>query len=150
MFERILVVCDGNICRSPTVAAMLAAARPDKRISSAGLVGLEGHDMESTAREVAAAHGLECGPHQARKLDRALCQDADLILVMEGRQRDRIIQRFPEVSGKTFLLSHWNGGQDIPDPYRRGREVFERIYPLMRQATDAWMKKFEHRNDDTP
>ena len=55
MFERILVVCDGNICRSPTVAAMLAAARPDKRISSAGLVGLEGHDMEPTARDVAAA-----------------------------------------------------------------------------------------------
>ncbi len=141
MFERILVVCDGNICRSPTVAAMLAAARPDKRISSAGLVGLEGHDMESTARDVAAAQGLECGPHKGRKLDRALCQDADLILVMEGRQRDRIIQQFPEASGKTFLLSHWNGGQDIPDPYRRGREVFERIYPLMRQATDAWLKK---------
>ena len=58
MFERILVVCDGNICRSPTVAAMLAAARPEKRISSAGLVGLEGHDMEPTAREVAAAQGL--------------------------------------------------------------------------------------------
>ena len=59
----------------------------------------------------------------------------------EGRQRDRIIQQFPEASGKTFLLSHWNGGQDIPDPYRRGREIFERIYPLMRQATDAWLKK---------
>ena len=83
MFERILVVCDGNICRSPTVAAMLAAARPEKRISSAGLVGLEGHDMDPTARDVAAAQGLECGPHQGRKLDRALCQDADLILVMD-------------------------------------------------------------------
>ena len=58
--------------------------------------------MEPTAREVAAARGLECGPHQARKLDRALCQDADLILVMEGRQRDRIIQQFPEASGKTL------------------------------------------------
>ena len=87
MFERILVVCDGNICRSPTVAAMLAAARSDKRISSAGLVGLEGHDMDPTAREVAAAQGLECGPHHGRKLDRAMCHDADLILVMEGRRR---------------------------------------------------------------
>ena len=141
MFDQILVVCDGNICRSPTVAAMLAAARPEKRISSAGLVGLEGHDMEPTAREVAAARGLECGPHQARKLDRALCQDADLILVMEGRQRDRIIQQFPEASGKTFLLSHWNGGQDIPDPYRRGPAAFEHALQLIDGCIDDWLQR---------
>lgn len=141
MFMRILVVCDGNICRSPTVAAMLQAARPEKIVSSAGLVGLEGHDMDKTARAVAASNSLECGEHRGRKLTRELCRDADLLLVMEARQRDRIIERFPEASGKTFLLSHWNGARDIPDPYRRGREAFERIYPMMRQAVDAWLTK---------
>lgn len=141
MFDRVLVVCDGNICRSPTVVAMFAEARPEKQVSSAGLVGLEGHEMDATARQVATAEGLQCGPHTARKLNRVLCRDADLILVMENRQRDRIIQRYPEVSGKTFLLSHWNGGQDIPDPYRRGQEMFERVFPLMRAATDAWLNK---------
>ncbi|MBF1801814.1 low molecular weight protein-tyrosine-phosphatase [Alloalcanivorax profundimaris] len=141
MFERILVVCDGNICRSPTVAAMLQAARPEKTVASAGLVGLEGHDMDATAREVAQANGLTCPPHKARKLESLHCREAELILVMEARQRDRIIQRFPEASGKTFLLSHWNGGQDIPDPYRRGREVFERIYPMMSQAVEGWLRK---------
>lgn len=141
MFERILVVCDGNICRSPTVAAMLQAARPEKTVESAGLVGLEGQDMDATAREVARANGLTCPPHEARKLEGVHCREAELILVMEARQRDRIIQRFPEASGKTFLLSHWNGGQDIPDPYRRGREVFERIYPMMSQAVEGWLRK---------
>ena len=141
MFEHILVVCDGNICRSPTVAAMLRAARPETTVASAGLVGLAGHEMDATAREVARANGLVCPAHAGRELNAAQCLEADLILVMETRQRDRIVQRFPEASGKTFLLSHWNGGHDIPDPYRRGREAFDRIYAMMRDAVDAWLGK---------
>ncbi|MED5432378.1 MAG: low molecular weight protein-tyrosine-phosphatase [Pseudomonadota bacterium] len=141
MFERILVVCDGNICRSPTVAAMLRELKPGKAVSSAGLVGLVGHDMEPTARAVAEENGLDCGSHTARKLDSTLCHDSDLILVMESRQKERLGRAFPEASGKTFLLTHWNGAHDIPDPYKRGRDAFERIYPMMDEATKAWAKK---------
>lgn len=141
MFNRILVVCDGNICRSPTVAAMLRELKPEKIISSAGLVGLVGQGMEATARAVAEENGLDCGTHVARKLDSELCRDSDLILVMESRQKERLGRAFPEASGKTFLLSHWNGGHDIPDPYKRGRDAFERIYPPMREATKAWAEK---------
>lgn len=141
MFDSILVVCDGNICRSPTVAAMLCALKPEKRVTSAGLIGLEEHAMDATARAVAESNGLVCAEHRGRRLSSALCRDADLILVMETRQRDRIIQQYPEASGKTFLLTHWNGGHDIPDPYRRGREVFERIYPMLAEATQAWAAK---------
>ena len=141
MFNRILVVCDGNICRSPTVAAMLRDLKPEKAISSAGLVGLVGQGMEATARAVAEENGLNCGAHVARKLDSELSRDSDLILVMESRQKERLGRVFPEASGKTFLLSHWNGGHDIPDPYKRGRDAFERIYPPMREATKAWAEK---------
>ena len=142
MFEHVLVVCDGNICRSPTVAAMLREQRPDKAVSSAGLVGLEGHGMDATALEVAESHGMQGGDqHRARKLTGELCRLADLILVMEGRQRERIIQRFPEASGKTMLLTHWTGGRDIPDPFRQSREVHERIHPMIRDAVAAWAAK---------
>lgn len=141
MFQRVLVVCDGNICRSPTVAEMLKLLKPGLTISSAGLVGLEGQDMETTARDVAMENGLVCAPHIARKLTSELCRDSDLILVMESRQKERLSQKFPEASGKTFLLSHWNGKHDIPDPYKRGRDAFERIYPMMQVATKAWSEK---------
>ena len=141
MFERILVICDGNICRSPTVAAMLKQHKPALTISSAGLVGLEGQDMESTARAVAEQNGLVCGEHVARKLTSEMCRDSDLILVMERRQKERLSQKFPEASGKAFLLTHWNGKNDIPDPYKRGRDAFERIYPMMEAATRAWTDK---------
>ncbi|ERP91183.1 phosphotyrosine protein phosphatase [Alcanivorax sp. P2S70] len=141
MFNRILVVCDGNICRSPTVAFMLQAIKPEKRVASAGLIGLEGQGMEPTARLVAEENGLACGEHVARKLSSEICRDHDLILVMESRQKERLSKQFPEASGKTFLLSHWNGGHDIPDPYKRGRDAFERIYPMMQAATQAWAEK---------
>ncbi|MCC1495733.1 low molecular weight protein-tyrosine-phosphatase [Alcanivorax sp. 1008] len=141
MFEKIVVVCTGNICRSPTAAAMLAAAAPAKKISSAGLAALVNHEMDGAAREVAEAHGLSCPPHQARQLDSAISSGADLLLVMDKWQRNELMQRFPMVSGKTFLLSHWNGGHDIPDPYQRDRETFEHVYKLMEQASNAWLAR---------
>jgi protein-tyrosine phosphatase len=138
MFSRILVVCDGNICRSPTAAALLQQQLPQGQISSAGLIALVGHDMDDTARSVALEKGLLCPPHQARQLDGALCAEADLILVMEQRQREKVMQRFPAGSGKVFLLTHWNGGQDIPDPYRRDRDTFSHVYTLMEDGVAGW------------
>jgi protein-tyrosine phosphatase len=141
VFNRILVVCDGNICRSPTAAAMLQLTCPDKDISSAGLVGLVGHEMDGLAREVALSHGLQCPPHQGRKLSADLCRDADLILVMERRQRDEVMKQFPAGSGKVMLLSHWCGGEDIPDPFRRDRVTFEHVYKLMDRSVNAWLPR---------
>lgn len=140
--NRVLVVCDGNICRSPTVVALLRQKLgDDKQVESAGLVALEGHDMDATARAVAEENGIHCGPHEGRLLTRELCQQADIILVMERHQRDRLAQRFPEATGKTMLLGHWLEEKEVPDPYRRDRETFEAVYRMMDQATDAWAKR---------
>ncbi len=98
--------------------------------------------MDTTAQEVLGADGLNAGEdHRARTLTADLCRQHDLILVMEGRQRERIIQRFPEASGKTMMLTHWTGGLDIPDPFRQSREVHERIYPRIKDAVAAWADK---------
>ncbi|MCK0538699.1 low molecular weight protein-tyrosine-phosphatase [Alcanivorax quisquiliarum] len=140
MFDSILVVCDGNICRSPTAAVLLANAT-GKQVTSAGLVALVDHDMDALAREVALENGLECPPHVARKLTREMCRAADLILVMETRQRDRVAALAPEASGKTLLLGKWLGEKEVPDPYKRHREVYDHAYKLITQAVDAWAKR---------
>ena len=139
MFERILTVCDGNICRSPT-AAFLLAARSGKQVDSAGLVGLTGHDMDAVAREVASAHGVDCPVHVARKLSDEMCRTADLILVMELRQKDRVMALAPAASGKVMLLGHWLG-EEIPDPYKKHRDVYEHAYALIDRAVDSWLPK---------
>lgn len=135
------MVCDGNICRSPTAAAMFMQHCPDRDISSAGLVGLAGHEMDEMARQVAVAHGLNCPPHQARRLSSDLCREVDLILVMERRQRDELMSQFPSGSGKVMLLAHWCGGEDIPDPYRHDQDTFENVYQLIDRAVSAWLPR---------
>jgi protein-tyrosine phosphatase len=142
--DRIMVVCDGNICRSPTAAAMLRQRLDaEKTVTSAGLVALEGHDMDATARAVAQDRGLDCGPHEGRVLTRELCGEADLILVMERHQRERLGKQFPEALGKTMLLGHWLDNREIPDPYRRGRDVFEQVFDMLEEAATTWADRIE-------
>lgn len=116
-------------------------ACPKKRVASAGLVGLVGKDMAPIAREVALEQRIECPIHIARKLTDELCREFDLILVMEKRQRDDVMRVHPSVSGKVFLLTQWSGGKDIPDPWRRDKEVYQYAFALMRDGVQAWSRK---------
>lgn len=139
MFDNILTVCDGNICRSPT-AAFLLARETGKHVESAGLVGLTDHDMDATAKDVAIENGLDCPAHSARKLTSDICRQFDLILVMETRQKERLISQFPQASGKVMLLGHWLK-QEVPDPYRKSREVYEYTYRLIQESVASWKPK---------
>lgn len=141
MFDKILVVCVGNICRSPTAEFMLQAALPNKQVDSAGLHAMVDKDMDQQARTVAEQNGLVCKTHCARQLTSQLGREYDLILVMEKRHRDEIAERFPELMAKTMLLGKWEGDKDIPDPYRKSDEVFEQIYKRIDAAVQSWAKK---------
>jgi len=139
MFNRILVVCAGNICRSPVAEAMLRRALPRREIDSAGLGALVGHGVEPTARELAEADGLDVANHQARQLTAEMLVDADLILVMSPGQRRAVGELAPQALGKTMLLGKWLPDEpEIPDPYRKSREAFEHVHRLLGRATTSW------------
>ncbi len=97
--------------------------------------------MDAQARKIAEQHGLICPPHKARQFSAELAREFDLVLVMEKRHRDDIAKRFPEVLAKTMLLGQWEGGRDIPDPYKKSDEVFQQIYKLIHAASSSWVKK---------
>lgn len=144
MFKRILVLCTGNICRSPVAGALLAARLPDKQIETAGLNALEGQGVEPRARALAEADGLDVSTHQARQVSVDILQGADLVLVMSDGQRLAVGQMDPAALGKTMLLGRWldNGkGREIPDPYRKSSEAFEHVHQLLTQAADSWVGK---------
>ena len=141
MFNKILVVCVGNICRSPTAEFMLQAALPNKQVDSAGLHAMVDNDMDAQARAVAEKNDLVCKTHCARQLTSELGREYDLILVMERRHRDDIAARFPELMAKTMLLGKWEGDIDIPDPYRKSDEMFAQVYALIDRAVQSWAKK---------
>lgn len=139
MITSVLVVCIGNICRSPTGERLFKRALPDLDVRSAGLGALVGHTADRMASEVAAAQGLSLEGHQAQQLTAEMCRQADLILVMEKRHIEQVNRIDPAARGKTMLLGHWLNQKEIADPYRKSREAFEEIYGLLENATQKWV-----------
>src|SRR3546814_2115764 len=70
--NRILLVCIGNICRSPLAEALLKQHFPDKTVHSAGLAALVGHPADSTAQDIAHQHGLDLSAHRAQQITQAM------------------------------------------------------------------------------
>lgn len=141
MFNKILVVCVGNICRSPSGEYLLKQLLPAKEIASAGVGALVGKPADKMASEVAAERGISLEGHVAQQLTSELCQGYDLILVMEKGHQEAVTRIAPEARGKTMLFGQWIGQKDIPDPYRQSREAFEFAYGLIEEAAEAWAKK---------
>ncbi|GIU02698.1 low molecular weight protein-tyrosine-phosphatase [Shewanella sp. KT0246] len=145
MFEKILVVCVGNICRSPTGEAALKKLLPTKIIASAGIAseksGLVGKPADQMASSVALKAGLDITGHQSQQLTRELAQQFDLILVMEKGHVRAVTDMVPEARGKTMLFGHWEGQKDIPDPYRQSQEMFDIVMSQIDKSAASWARK---------
>ena len=141
MFDSILVVCTGNICRSPIGERFLRRALPNKRIDSAGTGALVGHDADSSATKIAAQNGLSLEGHKGQQFTSSLAREYDLILVMEKSHIEQICRIAPEARGKTMLFGQWLGHREIPDPYRKSEEAFSSVYQLIEQAGLLWVEK---------
>lgn len=139
MFKSILVVCVGNICRSPTGEYLLKKYLSEIKISSAGLGALVGHCADENASQLASEHGVSLDGHVAKQLTLELCREYDLILVMEKKHIEAVCRVAPESRGKIMLFGHWIGGQDIPDPYQKSKDVFSFVYKQLNHATHEWV-----------
>ena len=73
-------------------------------------------------------------------LGRGYLRWAELVLVMEGHHRDALGDIDPTVRGKTFLLGHWQK-QEVPDPYKRSRAVWDESVKLIDEGVAAWLKR---------
>ena len=139
-FENILVVCVGNICRSPTAAALLIDKFPQKNIDSAGLSAVVGHSADAKAQEVMRVDGLDMSDHIAKQIDEALVTTSDLILTMSTNQTRWIEEQWPHCRGKTFRIGHWLD-KDIADPYQHEKSVFETTRQDIIDSLEAWYDK---------
>ncbi|MEX9823095.1 arsenate reductase/protein-tyrosine-phosphatase family protein [Raoultella planticola] len=141
MFDSILVVCTGNICRSPIAERYLRRALPGKTICSAGTGAVVGHGADEAAIRVASMHGLSLDGHKGQQFNSMLGRQYDLILVMERTHIEQIDRVSPEARGKIMLFGHWLGQKDIPDPYRKSDEAFISVYELIEKAGQRWVEK---------
>lgn len=111
----ILVVCTGNVCRSPQAAQLLQAEaeqagepwRSTVRITSAGTRALVGSPMDEPAAALSSKFGAAATEHTARQLDTAMIEDADLVLCMAREHRSAVVRSVPRASRRTFLLTEF-------------------------------------------
>ena len=141
MIGSVLVVCVGNICRSPMGERLLARALPGVTVTSAGIAAVVGAGADETAATAATEIGLDLGGHVARQITAEIGAAHDLILVMEPGHRAEIARRFPQLSGKTMLFDHWTGAQGIADPYRKPIETHRLARDRIAAAAQGWARK---------
>ena len=107
---RVLVVCTGNVCRSPLAEAFLRAAFEDRmgsaspQVASAGTMGWTGSGADPHSIQAAAEHGIDISGHRGRVLDRADIASSSLILTMANEHVDTITSAAPSARSKTFTL----------------------------------------------
>ncbi|WP_296181537.1 low molecular weight protein-tyrosine-phosphatase [Pseudomonas sp. UBA1879] len=140
MFSNVLVVCVGNICRSPMAEAMFRQRVSNSiAISSAGTHAMLSSTMDPLAKAVLLVNGVEAHRHRSRQVDRHMLHEADLILLMEHRQMQSVLKLAPEVRGKTFLIGKWQHALEIADPYKRPKLAFEQTYEQLSRCVDDWL-----------
>ena len=137
--NNILVVCIGNICRSPMAEYFLKQEFPHLQIESAGISGLVGHAADDKASLCMQRLGMDMSAHVARKLNAELVKKADLILVMSNNQQKHVEQTWPFAKGKTFRLGHWQS-KNVADPYQHEQAVFDETCQLIQHCIADWKK----------
>jgi protein-tyrosine phosphatase len=143
--KSILVLCEGNHCRSPIAEALLQAELgPEVSVESAGFHALEGQPADLQIQQVAREHHLDLAAHRGRQWTTEMALRADLILVMEEYQKAMCEALVPSVRGRVFLLGHWRTDppRDIPDPYGLGPESTRISFELIQQAVAGWLPRF--------
>lgn len=108
--SEILVVCTGNVCRSPMAEGFLRAALVERlgeaapEVSSAGTAGWDGSGAMEESIRSAEERGVDIRAHQARKLHGAMLEDAELIVCMAAEHREAIVGAMPDLETKTFTI----------------------------------------------
>jgi protein-tyrosine phosphatase len=106
----ILVVCTGNVCRSPLAQGFLDAALRTRlgeaapSVASAGTAGWDGSGAMPEAVAAAAERGVDIAGHRARRLLTSHVEEVDLVIGMATEHREAVADAMPQIAGKAFTL----------------------------------------------
>ncbi|BAP30810.1 protein-tyrosine-phosphatase [Chryseobacterium sp. StRB126] len=141
---KILMVCLGNICRSPLAEGIMKTKVPESFVvDSAGTISMhEGEHPDKRAIKTAANHGVDISMQRSRPITRAdyetfdkiYCMDAsvykDVMAKALNEEQKQKISLFLEAAGKF-------NNTEVPDPYWGGMEDFEKVFQLLDKGCNA-------------
>ena len=147
-----LMVCLGNICRSPLAEGILQekaqAAGLDWTVDSAGTNGYHiGEAPHHLSQKVARHNGIDIGSQRARRFTAADFQRFDKIYAMAGD----VIDEMRRIAGRAFdpkkvelLMNevHPNKDEDVPDPYYGAEPGYHEVYKMIDTAADHIIAKY--------
>ena len=172
----ILVVCTGNVCRSPAAERLLRQRLgPTVTVESAGTFGLVGEPIAAPMAELLVARGVDIDGFAARRLSTVLIQQADLALAVTRAHRSLVVEAWPKAVRRTFTLREFarllsgidrvalpagtpadrlrvsiplaaaqrgrrrvpSSEDDVLDPYRQPRHVYEASLAQILPAVDT-------------
>jgi len=144
MKTKILMVCLGNICRSPLAEGILKTKvnTDEVHVESAGTGDYHiGHSPDERSVKIAQKHGIDITDQRGRQFDVSDFDRFDLIFAMDNFNYQDIIKlaRNEEDKEKVrLILNQVLPGEhcDVPDPYTGGIDGFKRVYEMLDQACD--------------
>ena len=149
MTQRVLVVCMGNICRSPTAEAVLRAKVAERgvdiEVDSAGTIGYhQGELPDHRARSAGEARGYSFEGIRARQVVEGDFEVFDLILAADNDNLRDLKRSCPTHLHRKLALFLEFGRPDveeIPDPYYGGQRGFDYVLDLVEEASDGLLDK---------
>ena len=151
---RVLVVCTGNICRSPTGEGVLRRRARERGLGDKVLVASAGtHDYhvgdapDPRTVKHASKRGYDLSAQRAMQVQPKHFQEYDYILAMD-RSHLRVLKQMqpPAARAKLGMFLEASGkwkGQDVPDPYYGGVAGFDLVLDMVEEATERWLERFE-------
>ena len=146
---KVLFVCLGNICRSPTAEAVFrrkaSEAGIDVFIDSAGTGAWhQGELPDGRAREAGQRRGYSFAGQRARAVIENDFKDFDYILAMDQKNLKALISRAPtgtENKIRLFLEYGSTSTTEVPDPYYGGPDGFEHVLDLIEDASGGLLRE---------
>ena len=151
--QDILVICSGNICRSPFAEGYLRLRLAQRggqhvQVRSAGTLGIVGSRASSHSIALAQEAGFDLTEHRSQAVTFDAVDEAAIILVMEEAHRRELTRLFPEEAERVHLLSEFHPSvsdaaraPDIFDPIGQPVEDYRRCFALVRDCIDAFVAR---------
>jgi len=148
----VLMVCLGNICRSPLAEGILKnkVDSTQVKVDSAGTGGYHiGNAPDSRSVKVAKDHGIDISTQRCRKFTVSDFDSFDLIFVMDKSNYADILalaRNKADAKKVNLLLNEINiGNKEVPDPYYDSEDGFEKVYQLINQACNTLAARLENK-----